>query len=150
MIYSNSEIILHREDGFIISEVIGTKITEANTVKKIFEKVIGDDMTKQELFLVMALDGAGKEIYTKVIFKGTINQSLVHPREIFSDAIRERARAVIIGHNHPSNTNSPSNADRRITKRVKECGELLGIDLIDHVITTPKGDYFSFSDEGLI
>jgi DNA repair protein RadC len=137
-------------DGWEIVEVKRADVTTAAGAKRIFEAMAGDDIDKQELFLVIALDGASKVLYTKIIFKGTLNQSLVHPREVFSDAIRERAAGIIIAHNHPSDTASPSRADRQITDRLKESGKILGIELLDHIIVTPSGNYFSFSDDGLI
>jgi len=135
-------------DGWTINEIIPSRVTEAREAAKHFEKVIGEDMDKQEIFSVMALDGASNIIYCKAIHKGTLNQSLVHPREVFSDAILHRAAGIIIAHNHPSNTNEPSRADIQITQRLKEGGKILGIELLDHIILTPSGDIYSFQEEG--
>ena len=104
---------------------------------------------KQEQFIVMTLDGASRVIQCRVITRGTINQSLVHPREVFRDAILDNAAGIIAAHNHPSGSLSPSEPDRRVTRRLKEAGQLLGIDLLDHIIITPAG-FYSFSEEGEI
>lgn len=103
----------------------------------------------QEHFLVMTLDGASHIINTRTVFIGTLNQSLVHPREVFADAIADRAAGIIVAHNHPSGTLAASRADMQITQRLKEVASLVGIELLDHVILAKDG-FYSFSDEGLL
>jgi len=103
----------------------------------------------QEYFLTITLDGASHIIQTRTVFIGTLNQSLVHPREVFADAIADRAAGIIVAHNHPSGTLEPSRADMQITQRLKEVAKLVGIELLDHVILTKEG-YYSFSDEGVL
>ena len=103
----------------------------------------------QEYFLTITLDGASHIIQTRTVFIGTLNQSLVHPREVYADAISDRAAGIIIAHNHPSGTLEPSRADMQITQRLKEVAKLVGIELLDHVILTKEG-YYSFSDEGVL
>lgn len=103
----------------------------------------------QEHFLVITLDGASHIINTRTVFIGTLNQSLVHPREVFADAIADRAAGIIISHNHPSGTLEASRADIQITQRLKEVSKLVGIELLDHVILVKDG-FYSFSDEGLL
>ena len=73
----------------------------------------------------------------------------MHPREVFADAIADRAAGIIIAHNHPSGTLEGSRADVAITQRLKEVSKLVGIELLDHVILSKHG-YYSFSDEGLL
>ncbi len=102
---------------------------------------------KQEYFISITLDGASHIIEKRVLFIGTLNQSLVHPREVFADAIADRAAGIIVAHNHPSNTPTPSDADRAITKRLQEVATLIGIEFLDHVILT-KDSYYSFNEEG--
>ncbi|KYJ87559.1 RadC family protein [Sulfurovum riftiae] len=104
---------------------------------------------QQEHFLSITLDGASHIINVRTVFIGTLNQSLVHPREVFADAIADRAAGIIIAHNHPSGTLEPSRADIQITDRLKEVAKLVGIELLDHVILAKEG-YYSFSDEGLL
>jgi len=94
---------------------------------------------RQEHFFVITLNGAHEVIHSHLISKGTINQSLVHPREVFSEAIAERAAAIICVHNHPSGNLTPSREDEEITKRLEEAGTLLGIPLLDHIIISKNG-----------
>ncbi len=102
---------------------------------------------KQEHFLSLTLDGAGRLIEKRVVTVGTLNQSLVHPRELFADAVSDRAAGIIIAHNHPSGERFPSIQDRSVTSRIKEAGEIMGIELIDHLIITVDG-WYSFAEEG--
>ena len=104
---------------------------------------------KQEYFLMITLDGASHIIETRTLFIGTLNQSMVHPREVFADAISDRSAGIIIAHNHPSGTLEASRADIQITQRLKEVARIVGIELLDHVILAKEG-YFSFSEEGLL
>jgi DNA repair protein RadC len=104
---------------------------------------------RQEYFLTITLDGASHIINVRTVFIGTLNQSLVHPREVFADAIADRAAGIIIAHNHPSGTLIPSRADISITERLKEVSKLIGIELLDHVILAKDG-FYSFADEGLL
>ena len=103
----------------------------------------------QEHFLTITLDGRSNILEKRVIHIGTLNQSLVHPREVFRPAILDNAAGIIICHNHPSGTLEPSRADVSITQRLKEVAKLVGIELLDHVIISKNG-YYSFSDEGLL
>jgi len=104
---------------------------------------------QQEHFITITLDGANHVIEKRVISIGTINQSLVHPREVFSPALSDRATSIILAHNHPSGGLSPSVEDINITQRLRESAKLLGIELLDHVIVSKNG-YFSFKDEDLL
>ena len=80
---------------------------------------------------------------------GLVNRTLVHPREIFSDPLKDRAAAVLIAHNHPSGNIEPSQEDIEITTRIKNAGTILGIELLDHIIFTDNA-YYSFLEEGKI
>ena len=93
---------------------------------------------KQEYFVCLTLDGANRLIAKRIITIGTLTASLVHPREVFTEAITDRAASIIVAHNHPSGSIEPSQADREVTKRLKDAGELLGIELIDHVVITQE------------
>lgn len=101
---------------------------------------------KQEHLIVLSLDGANRLIQKRLISIGTLNASLVHPREVFADPITDRAASIIVIHNHPSGTLEPSDADKQITLRLQEAGKLLGINLLDHVIVSKSGNY-SFTDD---
>lgn len=91
---------------------------------------------KQEYFVCLTLDGANRLIAKRVITIGTLTASLVHPREVFADAITDRAASIIVAHNHPSGSLEPSQADKDVTARLQNAGEVLGIKLIDHVIVS--------------
>ncbi|MDR1184598.1 MAG: DNA repair protein RadC [Coriobacteriales bacterium] len=91
---------------------------------------------KQEHFAVLTLDGANRLISNTVVFQGTLDQSLVHPREIFAKAIEDRAASIIVAHNHPSGSVEPSADDREITSKLKEAGRLLGIKVLEHIIVS--------------
>jgi DNA repair protein RadC len=93
---------------------------------------------KQEYFVCITLDGANRLITKRIITIGTLTSSLVHPREVFADAITDRAASIIVAHNHPSGNLQASDADRAVTERLQEAGELVGIKLIDHIIVTQK------------
>jgi len=104
---------------------------------------------KQEHFISLTLNGASTLIKKRLVFKGTVNNSIVHPREVFADALTDRAAGIIFAHNHPADDSEPSEADIKITKQLCEAGNLLGIKVIDHIIVT-KDDYFSFESAGLL
>ena len=120
------------------------KIASASDVSDLLREYASK---KQEYFVALTLDGASHLIEQRVISIGTLNQSLVHPREVFADAVTDRAAGVIVAHNHPGGQLSPSNEDVRITQRLKEAGMLLGIELLDHVILTRDG-FLSLREEG--
>ena len=95
---------------------------------------------KQEYFVCLTLDGANRLIAKRVVTIGTLTASLVHPREVFADAIADRAASIIVAHNHPSGSLEASQVDKEVTNRLRQAGELLGISLVDHIIITK--DYF--------
>ena len=97
----------------------------------------------QEHFLVISLNGGHEVIRLRVVSQGTLDRTLVHPREVFVDPLSDRAAAIICAHNHPSGNPEPSKEDKDLTLRLSKAGDLLGIPLLDHVIFTHKG-YYSF------
>jgi DNA repair protein RadC len=103
----------------------------------------------QELFFSLILDNKHRVVSEQLISMGTLNQSLVHPREVFVSAIELRATAILVVHNHPAGDPKPSIQDIDITKRLVEVGKIIGINVIDHVIIG-QGTYFSFMDEGIM
>jgi DNA repair protein RadC len=104
---------------------------------------------KKELFFVLLLNSANILIRDQKISEGTLNASLVHPREVFQPAITDSAASVILLHNHPSGETQPSGEDRAITNRLVEVGKILDIPVLDHIIIGEK-HYFSFKEEGLL
>jgi len=104
---------------------------------------------RQEHFICITLNGAGEVLGNRVITVGLLNHSLVHPREVFADAITDRAASVICVHNHPSGSLEPSSQDIAITQQLKEAGALVGIPLIDHIIVSRTG-HLSLRERGLL
>lgn len=100
---------------------------------------------RRESFHVLLLDGRNRLIALEAISVGTLTASLVHPREVFREAIRRAAAAMLLVHNHPSGDPGPSAEDREVTRRLQAAGELLGIRVIDHVIVAEAG-YYSFRE----
>lgn len=94
---------------------------------------------RQEYFVCLTLDGANRLIAKRIITIGTLTASLVHPREVFADAIADRAASIIVAHNHPSGTLTASSADSEVTQRLEEAGVVLGIKLVDHLIISSSG-----------
>lgn len=101
----------------------------------------------REYFVALLLDGKNRIIREEQVSEGSLNQSIVHPREVFCRAVKDSAAAVILIHNHPSGDPAPSREDREITRRLKEAGEILGIRVLDHIIIG-DGSYFSFVESG--
>ena len=97
----------------------------------------------------MLLNGAHEVISTFVATIGLLNRTIVHPREVFSDAISRRAAAIAIAHNHPSGNIEPSDDDKDVTSRIVKAGEILGIKVLDHLVFTDE-QYFSFLEHGLM
>ncbi|GEL15813.1 RadC family protein [Pediococcus cellicola] len=104
---------------------------------------------RQERLTLFCLNTKNKIIYQKMVFQGSLNSATVHPREIFYEALRVGTNKIMVSHNHPSGDVSPSKQDIRFTKRLKECGLLMGIELLDHLITGQQ-DYYSFAEQHLI
>ena len=100
---------------------------------------------KREVFKVAILDSAHRLVRTRSITGGTLNLALVHPREVFREAVVECAAAVVLVHNHPSGDASPSEEDAKLTRQLVRAGEALGIPVLDHVIIG-AGRPFSFAD----
>ena len=103
----------------------------------------------QEHVIILSLSTSNKIISKDVIFKGSLNQSIIHPREIFKTAISNGACSIVISHNHPSGNIQPSKEDVEITKNLVSIGKTMGIPVLDHVIIA-KNNYFSFKDNFLI
>jgi len=103
----------------------------------------------KEHFVVLHLDGKNRIVCFDRVSIGTLNQPIVHPREVFKTACLSNAAAIILMHNHPTGDPEPSREDIAITKHLRECGEILGIKVRDHVIVG-DGEYASFVEKGLM
>jgi len=112
--------------------------------------LIGMHEQAQEEFHVFHLNTKNQVTGMQLISRGTLNASLVHPREVFKGALLANAYALILAHNHPSGNTSPSNADKQVTTTLINASKLLDIQILDHLIIGSTGTYFSFRDAGLI
>lgn len=104
----------------------------------------------REKVVAICLDVKNQPTAISTISMGTLNSSLVHPREVFKTAILSNAAGFILAHNHPSGDLTPSKDDMTATKRLQEVGELMGIDLLDHIIVGDGKRYTSFREQGLM
>ncbi|EQG36461.1 DNA repair RadC family protein [Clostridioides difficile DA00129] len=104
---------------------------------------------KKEVFKAVLLNTKNEIISDVDVSIGTLSSSLVHPREVFKEAIRRSASKIIVMHNHPSGSVEPSREDKNITSRLIKCGEIIGIEIIDHIIIG-DGLYFSFKENMII
>ena len=122
-------------------------IKNPQSVVKAIQSSIKDKA--KEHFKLILLNTRNKIIGISTVSIGTLNSNLVHPREVFKDAISHSAASVVFAHNHPSGDPEPSEDDLTITKRLTEAGKILGIEVLDHIIITKNG-FFSFKEKGLI
>jgi len=104
----------------------------------------------REYFVILLLNQKNRVLGVNTVSIGSLTASIVHPREVYKSAILSNAASIICGHNHPSTDCQPSREDRAITSRLVEAGRLLGISILDHVIISGTGKYFSFADENML
>jgi DNA repair protein RadC len=123
----------------------GTRIGSSHELFRHYYPRLRD--LRHELFLIVLLDAKHAVLRDSIVSKGSLTLSIVHPREVFTLAVRESAAAVIFVHNHPSGDPQPSAEDRALTTRLVEAGDLLGIPVLDHIIIG-DGRYVSFADVG--
>ena len=123
------------------------KVYSSSSIYEYYQAKLGDKL--QEYFYCVYLDTKNHIIKDKLLFIGTINESLIHPREIFKEAYLLSASSIICVHNHPSGNINPSNNDIIMTKQLIEVGKILGIKVLDHIIIG-KDNYFSFNDNNLV
>ena len=103
----------------------------------------------QEHFVCLYLNTKNQVLHQQTIFIGSLNASIVHPREIFKEAFRRSAASFICAHNHPSGDPAPSREDIEVTKRLNECGKLIGIELLDHIIIGDQ-KFVSLKEKGYV
>lgn len=145
------ELKLRRADG----QIHKVKITSAEAAANYFREIFGEEMLEIcEQFMVIYLNNANNTIGWFKASQGGISGTVVDPRLVFKKAIDCYATSMIICHNHPSGKLQASNADKDITKKLREAGKFLDINLLDHIILAPvepgrAKNYFSFQDEGI-
>ena len=124
-----------------------SKVTSSNEAFEILQPLIGE--LKHEEFWILYLNNSNKIIHKYQLSKGGITETVVDTRMVFKKAFELSATALIIAHNHPSGTLKPSEADKKLTQKIKTAGETLDIKIIDHLIITEKA-YFSFADQNIL
>lgn len=137
--------VLHLEQKYISEERAYYKVKSSFDLAKYFSDKIGN--RSSEVLLVICLNTKNEVIAYSEVFKGSLNQSIAHPRDIFQLALLNNAARVAISHNHPSGNVNPSSNDSAFTERIRESGVLLGIEVLDHIIVNDLGDYYSFREE---
>ena len=118
-----------------------------STPQDIYPALLEFVSKRQEHFIVVTLNGSHAVINVRVVSIGLVNRTVVHPREIFYPAVQDNAVSIIVAHNHPSGNLEPSKEDIEITDKVKKAGEIMGIQLLDHLIISKNG-LFSLSEAG--
>ena len=129
-----------------------TFVTSPEAVAKILQDLLkSEDSIDQdkEHFWVLHLDSRLRIKFVELISLGTLNTSLVHPREVYTRAVSERSAQILVAHNHPSGDSEPSEDDLLMTRRLVEAGRILGIELVDHIVITSTG-FTSFKEKKLI
>lgn len=134
---------LHKKNNHI-KEI---KIVSAKSIYEYYKELLHDK--KQEHFYCVYLDTKNRIIKDKLLFIGTVNHSIVHPREVFKEAYLVSATSFICVHNHPSGSVLPSQMDIMLTNQLKDAGNKLGIPLVDHVIVGEE-EYYSFTENGMV
>jgi DNA repair protein RadC len=124
----------------------GTRYTAPQQVYQAFGFLMEET---KEVFLTLHLDGKNRIVCVDLVSIGSLNQSIVHPREVFKTALLSNAAACLCIHQHPTGDPTPSSEDIAITRRLKEAGEIMGIKVLDHIIIG-EGEYLSFVERGLL
>lgn len=115
---------------------------------RIINTVLDLEHEAQEVLAEILLDNKNKVTGIMEISRGSLNSSIVHPREVFRGAILHNAAGIILVHNHPSGEVVPSREDLKVTKRIKDAGDILDIQLLDHIIIGSEGNYTSLARRG--
>lgn len=127
------------------------KIENSKTAEQIFCNVWDEDRIEYtEAVKVMYLNRRNKVLCVLPVSEGGISGTVMDIRVILQGALKSNASSMIIAHNHPSGSSKPSGQDEEITKRIKEAGKIIDIQLLDHIIITPQDGYLSFADENLL
>jgi len=137
---------LHKRMNRKQEKIVDVKITTPEIVYDYYRNIVCEN---QEYFYCLYLDSNKKVLQEKLLFIGTVNQSMVHPRDIFKEAYKVNATAFICVHNHPTGDVRPSKEDKIVTQRLNQIGQLMGIKLVDHVIIG-ENKFYSFLENGKI
>ena len=123
------------------------KITQSNGAYNLFCSIWNDQIELYESFYVLFMNRANKVLGYRCISQGGISGTVVDPKAIFQAALLSNASSLIMAHNHPSGNLQPSEADTKLTRKLRDAGILLDIDVLDHLVISTEG-YYSFADQG--
>jgi DNA repair protein RadC len=134
----------------VVREAVAPALTRVAGPRDVYELLCADMQQRpRECFMVLHLNTQHTVRHVEAVTTGTLDSSLVHPREVFQGAVLAGAAAVVVAHNHPSGDPTPSAEDREVTRTLVEAGKLLGIPVLDHVVIG-AGRYISFVEAGLM
>ncbi|MGM0934562.1 MAG: JAB domain-containing protein [Bacteroidota bacterium] len=139
-----------RYSGSIKTKLLPKISSSRDASAMLFEHWDKNNIELYESFKMLLLNNSNKVKGIYTLSTGGITGTLVDIRIVFAVVLKTVSTSIILAHNHPSGTLQPSQPDKLLTKKIKKAGELLDIKVLDHLILTPEGDYFSFADEGLI
>lgn len=145
MIKYSVQLVREKEE-----EYMGKQANSPKAVANIINEVFNMDTQPFETFVMMALDTKKRPVGCFVVSQGSLNGTIVEPREVFQRAILVNADSIVVAHNHPSGEVTPSFKDMEATRVLKEAGELLRIELVDHLIIGENGKYYSFRENGQV
>jgi len=148
MLRIKQKVLRLKETG-VEYTVTEDKITNPNAVVQIAKDIYEMDQLTEEVFVIITLNTKSKIISVHEVSKGSLNASIVHPREVFKRALLDNAASIICIHNHPSGDTKPSKNDKDITDRLISAGEILGVEVVDHIIIGDN-QHFSFRENDLI
>jgi DNA repair protein RadC len=138
-------IQLVKEDGYVENP---QQVHNSKDIKNVIQPMIGN--SDRECMIIVSLDTKNHIIAADIVSIGTLNQSFVHPREVFKSAIIRNACSIIMCHNHPSGDVTPSEEDVKVTKNILLASKFMGIPLLDHIILSHNNKFFSFLDNGVL
>ena len=145
MIKYSVQLVKEKEEKYMEKQA-----NSPEAVANIINEVFNMDTQPFETFVMMALDTKKRPVGCFVVSQGSLNGTIVEPREVFQRAILVNADSIVVAHNHPSGEVIPSFKDMDATRVLKEAGELLRIELVDHIIIGENGKYYSFRENGQV
>ena len=145
MIKYSVQLVREKEEKCMEKQANSPKAV-ANIVNEVFNM----DTQPSEIFVMLALDTKKKPVGCFLVSQGRLDATVVHPREVFQRALLVNADSIIVAHNHPSGDTRPSMGDIDVTQTLKEAGEIMNIELMDHIIVGENGKYYSFRENGQV
>jgi DNA repair protein RadC len=145
----NSDLVWRRVQVSIVREgsiPSPEQVRSGKDVARLFRSYVGND--PREIFCAVYLDAKHRPIGLHTVSIGTVDLTQVHPREVYLPGVALAASRIVVAHNHPSGDPTPSAEDRAITERLRQCGELLGIELLDHIVIG-SDRFYSFAESGV-